>query len=168
MASVFIKKSFISNPAWGCEWGIEQAQKGTHPSPRESPTPPRSLQRPGQVRGRPSPFLPRLLHGQLRPLPASSRGREAWDPRPKAAFFTSAVVTPALLPLDVPRAPPLGSQGGRAGRRGGAARPGPPAASSVPPVTQQGSQGDVTVREGAAETPRPSGKENLPLLFIAF
>ena len=109
------KKSFISNPAWGCEWGIERTEKGTHPPLGRVQFFPGSLQCAGQVRGRPLPFLPRLLHGQLTLLPASSRGKEVWEPRPKAAFFTSAV-TPALPPLDVLWAPPLGSQGGWTGK----------------------------------------------------
>ena len=109
------KKSFISNPAWGCEWGTARTEKGTHPPLGRVQFVPGSLQCAGQVRGRPLPFLPRLLHGQLTLLPASSRGKEVWEPRPKAAFFTS-VVTPALPPLDVLWAPPLGSQGGWTGK----------------------------------------------------
>ena len=110
-----LKKSFISNPAWGCEWGIERTEKGTHPPLGRVQLFPGSKQCAGQVRGRPLPFLPCLLHRQLTLLPASSRGKEVWEPRLKAAFFTSAV-TPALPPLDVLWAPPLGSQGGWTGK----------------------------------------------------
>ena len=110
-----LKKSFISNPAWGCEWGIERTEKGTYPPLGRVQLFPGSLQCAGQVSGRPLPFLPHLLHGQLTLLPASSRGKEVWEPRLKAAFFTLAV-TPALPPLDVLWAPPLGSHGGWTGK----------------------------------------------------
>ena len=144
-----LKKSFISNPARGCEWGIARTEKGTHPPLGRVQLFPGSLQRAGQVRGRPSPFLPHLLHGQLTLLPASSRGKEVWEPRRKAAFFTSAV-TPALPPLDVLWAPPLGSQGGWTGktRRHSLAQPTGSFLNAVCDTAGQSGQGASQCRKG--------------------
>ena len=143
------KKSFISNPAWGCEWGIERTEKGTHPPLGRVQLFPGSKQCAGQVRGRPLPFLPCLLHRQLTLLPASSRGKEVWEPRLKAAFFTLAV-TPALPPLDVLWAPPLGSQGGWTGktRRRSLAQPTGSFLNAVCDTAGQSGQGASQCRKG--------------------
>ena len=140
--------SFPTLPG-GCEWGIERTEKGTHLPLGRVQLFPGSLQRAGQVRGRLSPFLPRLLHGQLTLLPASSRGKEVWEPRRKAAFFTSAV-TPALPPLDVLWAPPLGSQGGWTGktRRRSLAQPTGSFLNAVCDTAGQSGQGASQCRKG--------------------
>lgn len=143
------KKSFISNPAWGYEWGIERTEKGTHPPLGRVQLFPGSKQCAGQIRGRPLPFLPCLLHRQLTLLPASSRGKEVWEPRPKAAFFTSAV-TPALPPLDVLWAPPLGSQGEWTGktRRRSLAQPTGSFLNAVCDTAGQSGRGASQCRKG--------------------
>ena len=144
-----LKKSFISNPAWGCEWGIERTEKGTHPPLGRVQLFPGSKQCAGQVRGRPLPFLPCLLHRQLTLLPASYRSKEVWEPRPKAVFFTSAV-TPALPPLDVLWAPPLGSQGEWTGktRRRSLAQPTGSFLNAVCDTAGQWGQGASQCRKG--------------------
>lgn len=72
-----------------------------------------------------------------------------WEPRLKAAFFTSAV-TPALPPLDVLWAPPLGSQGGWTGktRRRSLAQPTGSFLNAVCDTAGQSGQGASQCREG--------------------
>ena len=78
-----------------------------------------------------------------------------WEPRLKAAFFTSAV-TPALPPLDVLWAPPLGSQGEWTGktRRRSLAQPTGIFLNAICDTAGQFGRGASTVKERAAETPR--------------
>lgn len=54
-----LKKSFISNPAWGCEWGIEQAENGAPPPSWGEPcSSPRSLRGQGKSEAGPRPSCP--------------------------------------------------------------------------------------------------------------
>lgn len=53
-----LKKSFISNPAWGCEWGIERAEKGAPSSQGEPRSSPRSLRGQGKSEAGPRPSCP--------------------------------------------------------------------------------------------------------------
>lgn len=139
-----LKKSFISNPAWGCEWGIERIEKGTHPPLGRVQLFPGSLQHAGQVRGRPHPSRPASSMGSSH---CCQQVLEVWEPRLKAALFTS-VVTPALPPWMFSGPHHWALRVGRQARPGGSAWPSPLAASSMPSVTQQGSRGGGRHRAG--------------------
>lgn len=123
-----LKKSFISNPAWGCEWGIERAEKGAPPLPRESPAlpPGASEGRAGQRQALALPALPPPQVAQIASKFERQRSVEAGGPR----LPSSRQRHPgSSLPSDALWAPTLGLPGQ------------PTAAPLMPSVAQQGSRG---------------------------